>query len=332
MKLLTIVIPAYNVEKYLNDAISPYLKLNFVKYLEVLIVNDGSKDRTLQLAKEYEKKYPDFIKVIDKQNGGHGSAINAGIERATGKYFKVVDGDDWVDANVLDKLLGSLETTESDMIATGFVIIYEDIKQKEEVHICNVEYGKEYQFSDICGRIDYIRMHSTIFRTKILQDNHIRLDEHCFYVDVEHDLFPLKWIKTVVFFDDLLYQYRIGRPGQSVNIKSMIKNRENHDRVIKRIIDLIRDDTLPKSVKDYMEKKLENMINIQYSILFAMKAGKKERQELMEYDEWLKKNNRELYNSITQKKILLMRKMKFWNYYFVKLLYKLSGKRIDYIK
>ena len=331
-KILTITVPSYNTEKYIDECMPFLLDDSIVDDIEILVVSDGSKDKTVEVATKWSEKYPQTIRVIEKENGGHGSTINRGILEARGKYFKVVDGDDWVDANVLDKLLGSLETTESDMIATGFVIIYEDIKQKEEVHICNVEYGKEYQFSDICGRIDYIRMHSTIFRTKILQDNHIRLDEHCFYVDVEHDLFPLKWIKTVVFFDDLLYQYRIGRPGQSVNIKSMIKNRENHDRVIKRIIDLIRDDTLPKSVKDYMEKKLDNMINIQYSILFAMKAGKKERQELMEYDEWLKKNNRELYNSITQKKILLMRKMKFWNYYFVKLLYKLSGKRIDYIK
>jgi len=332
VKLLSIIIPSYNVEKYIKDAIAPYLELDFTKRIEVLIVNDGSKDNTLQLAKQYEEQNPNMIKVIDKKNGGHGSAINAGIEHAKGKYFKVVDGDDWVDAKVLDKLLDSLASLDVDMIATGYTIVYEGMKEKEEIHIDQVEYGKEYQFLDICEKIEHIGMHSIIYRTQILKENRIHLDEHCFYVDVEYNLFPLKAVRSIVFYDELLYQYRIGRLGQSVDIQSMIKNRENHHKVIKRIMHWINTEDLEKPVKHYAEKRLEGMIDIQYLILFCAGTGKKEKEELVGYDTWLKKNNRKLYNAVNQKKILLMRKMDFRNYYIVKFLYLLTGKKIKHIK
>ena len=333
MKLLSIVIPAYNVEKYLADAMKPYLEMSDPQRVEVLIVNDGSKDKTLEVARRYEEKLPGIVKVIDKKNGGHGSTINVGIQKATGKYFKVVDGDDWVDTKALEKMLEYMKNINSDMIATAYNMIYEDIQKEEEVHIRNVEYGKEYEFSVICEKIEYIRMHSTIFKTSVLRENKIRLDEHCFYVDVEHDLLPLKWVKTITFYDEVFYQYRLGRPGQSVNMQSMIKNRENHERVIKRIVKYNRDNQLPETVRKYIDKKLDNMIGFQYTILFACGSGKSEKRELMEFDKWLKKNANHLYCHVQQKKILLLRKFGFRNYYFVKFLYKFLGKHEEqYVK
>ena len=332
MKLLTIVIPAYNVEKYLDEAIAPYEKMSHPERVEILIVNDGSTDGTLKKAREYEEKYPEFVKVIDKENGGHGSTINAGIRQASGKYFKVVDGDDWVDTKALENLLNVMEDTTVDLIATGFVIVYEDTDETEEIHIKNVEYGKKYQFENICARIDYIRMHSAIFRTQILKDNKITLDEHCFYVDVEHDLLPIKWIHTVAFYDELLYRYRIGRPGQSVNMKSMIKNRENHERVIKRILNMLKSEQYSASVQEYVYKKLENMIGFQYSILIALGCDRNAKSELVEFDKWLKSADKRLYASVKQKKVFLMRIMNFHDYYVVQFLYRLFGKKDEYVK
>ena len=333
MILLTIIIPAYNVEKYLDEALAPYFQIKDTKYLEILIINDGSLDNTLQLANKYEKDYPELIKVINKKNGGHGSAINTGVKYARGKYFKVVDGDDWVDTNALEKLLQILAIVNSDMVATGFTIVCEDVGQKEEVHIRNVEYGKEYYFENICSSIEYIRMHSLFYKTQIWLENHIVLDEHCFYVDVEHDLLPLVWAKTIIFYHELLYQYRIGRPGQSVSMKSMIKNRENHMRVIRRIMNLFKDNSLPDSVNVYIERRIANMVCVQYSILFAAGTGENERKELLEFDRWVKLNNRKVYSLEKQKKILLMRMMGFRNYYIVKFFYRLLGKKEnDYVK
>lgn len=332
MKLLSIVIPAYNVEKYLDEAMAPYLKLKNPERIEVLIVNDGSKDGTLSLAKKYENEYPDFIKVIDKENGGHGSTINAGIREATGKYFKVVDGDDWVDTKALEHLLEIMEQSNSDMIATGFVIVCQDVDQKEVIHIENVDYGKEYHFKDICAQIDYIRMHSTIFRTEILQKNHVELDEHCFYVDVEHDLYPLRWIDTITFYDELLYRYRIGRPGQSVSMKGMVKNRENHERVLRHVLKMVDEYAFPETVKEYIMKKLEVMVSLQYSTLFYLGVNSAAKKELMAFDHWLKNANQRLYRSVPQKKIWLLRMSGFRGYYMVQFIYQLIGKKEEYVK
>ena len=332
MKLLTIIIPAYNVEKYLDDAMAPYLQIENPNNRDILIINDGSQDSTLYIAEKYEKIYSEFVKKVNKENGGHGSAINAGVRHARGKYFKVVDGDDWVDVEALRNILKILEICDSDMVVTGFEMVYEDINQKEAIHIRNIEYGRKYKFDEICSQIDYVRMHSTIFKTEIWIKNNIRLDEHCFYVDVEHDLLPLKWIKTVVFYDELLYQYRIGHSGQSVNIKSMIKNRENHMRVIKQVISLIKDESISSSLKDYIGKKLQNMLEIQYTILFSAEIGENEKKELKEFDDWLKRNYEKIYYSIKQKKILLLRKTRFKGYYIIKFIHHYFGKKEKYIK
>ena len=104
-KILTVTIPAYNVEKYMDEVLPTFLEESILNKIEILIVNDGSKDGTSKKGKQYEQQYPAVIRLIDKENGGHGSTINKGIELATGKYFKVVDGDDWVDTHALIQML-----------------------------------------------------------------------------------------------------------------------------------------------------------------------------------------------------------------------------------
>ena len=115
-KLLTVVIPAYNIEKYEEQCLSSFVKPKALPEIEVLVVNDGSSDRTVEIAEKYVQKYPDIFRVINKENGGHGSTINRGIEEARGTYFKVVDGDDWVDGAAFGKLVRFLHTAKSDFI------------------------------------------------------------------------------------------------------------------------------------------------------------------------------------------------------------------------
>ena len=124
-KILSVVIPTYNMEKYLKICLDSFIYDDKAHDLEVLIVNDGSKDNSLKIAQEYETKYPNIFKVIDKENGGHGSTINAGLKVATGKYFKAVDADDWVDTKELAKLLDYLKTADVDCVLTDFTFFYE---------------------------------------------------------------------------------------------------------------------------------------------------------------------------------------------------------------
>lgn len=128
-KLLTISIAAYNVAPYLSKTLSSLIIDKNLDRLEVLIINDGSKDETSDIAEEFVKKYPQTFVLINKKNGGHGSTINAGIENATGKYFKVLDGDDWLDPQGLEKLLYKLDKTNADLVLTDRVNVYETRKE-----------------------------------------------------------------------------------------------------------------------------------------------------------------------------------------------------------
>lgn len=108
-KILTIVIPTYNMQDYLRRCLdSLIVPEEQMQLLEVLVVNDGSKDNSSAIAHEYQDKYPGTFRVIDKENGNYGSCVNRGLKEATGKYIKILDADDWFDT----KALTSFVTTQ----------------------------------------------------------------------------------------------------------------------------------------------------------------------------------------------------------------------------
>ena len=123
MKLLTFAIPSYNSQDYMEHCILSLLPGG--DDVEILIVDDGSKDRTAEIADEYERKYPGIVRAIHQENGGHGEAVNAGIRNATGLFFKVVDSDDWVDYEAYMKILKKLrELAGGDTVLDMFIANY----------------------------------------------------------------------------------------------------------------------------------------------------------------------------------------------------------------
>lgn len=119
-KILTVVVPTYNAEKYLEKNLNSLCVEEVLSEIEVIIVNDGSTDSSINIANKYAEKYPDSYKVITKENGGHGSGINCGIKYAQGYYFKVLDADDWVDKNALKNLVNYLKVCDDDIVYSGF--------------------------------------------------------------------------------------------------------------------------------------------------------------------------------------------------------------------
>ena len=167
-KILTISIAAYNVEKYLEKALNSLIVDNIEK-LEVLIVNDGSKDNTVKIVNSFVMQYPDTFKLIDKKNGGYGSTINEGIKNATGKYFKQLDGDDWYEKDNLNKYLNDLEKLDSDMVYTPYDLFYEnngECKKCPEILNCNVG---TYKLDDSINGFPILKMHALTYKTDILK-------------------------------------------------------------------------------------------------------------------------------------------------------------------
>ena len=212
--------------------------------VEILIVDDGSKDSTPEIADAYAKKYPGIVRAIHQENGGHGEAVNAGIRNATGLFFKVVDSDDWVDAEAYAKILDKLRDLAGgaktlDMFVANYVYEKEGAKHKKVMHYSFLPKDRMFTWSEV-GHIhkgQYILMHSVIYRTQLLRDCGLELPKHTFYVDNIYVYTPLPSVKNMYYMDVDFYRYFIGREDQSVNEKVMIGRIDQQIRVNKIMVD-----------------------------------------------------------------------------------------------
>ena len=242
MKLLTVAIPCYNSEDYMEKSIRS--ALNGGEKVEVLIIDDGSTDSTLEIARKYEKKFPSIVKVIHKENGGHGDAVNTGIKNATGLYFKVLDSDDVLGKKAMAKVLAFLEKAvekdyDIDMVITNFMYDKQGVKRKKIMKYKSaMPVEKVITWDDVkLGQTQYLLMHSVMYRTKVLRESGLELPKHTFYVDNIYVFTPLPYVKKIYYLDVVFYKYYIGRDDQSVNESVMIKRLDQQYRVTKIMLD-----------------------------------------------------------------------------------------------
>jgi glycosyltransferase involved in cell wall biosynthesis len=242
-KTLTFVIPAYNMESYLDRCVNSLLSASDTSDLEVLIVDDGSKDGTLAYAQKLEHNNPGIVRAIHQENKGHGGAVNTGIAAARGMYVKVVDADDWVDPQSIDIVLATLRDqrgTEQpiDMLVTNYVYDKVSKRYKHTVNFRRVmQPGRILGWDDLgrFGLAQYIIMHALTFRTEVVRASGLTLPEHTFYVDFYYSYQPFPWVKRMQYLDVPFYHYFIGREGQSVQTNVMIR-RVDQLRLVNRLM------------------------------------------------------------------------------------------------
>lgn len=304
MKLLTAAIPCYNSAAYMSHAIDTLVSGG--DEMEIIIVNDGSTDDTQGIAEEYQSRYPGIVKVIRQENGGHGEAVNTGLANATGLYFKVVDSDDWVNENALMQVMEVLKNliadgSSPDLFLTNYVYEKIDAKKKKVINY-NWALPKDQIFTwdDMMHfkQSQNILMHSTIYRTKLLQSCGIRLPKHTFYVDNIFVYQPLPFVKTLYYMDVNLYRYFIGRVDQSVNEQVMIRRIDQQLKITKIMIESHNVFQIKsKKLQNYMIKYLSMMMTV--SSVFLIKEGSDEslskKQDLWDY---LKSYDKHLYKRI----------------------------------
>lgn len=332
-KILTVVIPSYNVEKFLNQTLDSFIcDEDTMKKFEVIVVDDGSKDNTAKIGKEYADKYPDTFRVISKENGGHGSTINCGIRNAVGKYFKVVDGDDWVNTPDFVKLVEDLEKTESEYVFTNYYEYYDDVNRQKAVDFPQFKDGTEYDFADVANKV-YIPMHALMIKTSVLKDNNIVIDEKCFYVDVEYVMFPVPFVNKVTFLDLHVYMYRLALSTQSVSILGFQKHINDHLRVTFHMFDFYRDyissDKADSAKADYMRTCIADLIITQGAIYSSYPDSDMEnRKRFMEFDRKAKELSPEIYelSSVKSGKLRMLRKYNFKHYRLIQSLSRLHFK------
>ena len=301
MKLLTITVPSYNVEKTLSPTLDSLCIEDFIDKLDIIVIDDGSSDRTQEIAQGFALRYPDSVRVVRKANGGHGSTINKGIELAQGRYFKVVDGDDQLDRKGFSALVKLLESTDADLVAAHYQKV---IVNSEEAPIPmrfeGVAFGKIYRFQELSlhGNI-YFGIHSLTIKTSILKENNVRVQEHTFYVDVEYGLLPIPYVNTVEFLDETVYCYYIGNSGQSID--------EDHYRVVKRMVSFACLCKADAPHLQYIGSVLRKLCFTHYMLAaFYDDDVKRGKSRAREFDAWLKENDSKLYQEMNRSMYIRM--------------------------
>ena len=305
MKLLSFAIPCYNSAAYMEKCIKSCLAGG--DDVEIIIVDDGStKDDTLKIAKEYEAKYPNIVKAVHQENGGHGQAVNTGLANATGMFFKVVDSDDWVDVKSYKKILTKLksfveEDDLPDMLIANYVYEKVGAKRKKVIHYENALPVDRMFGWDEMGhfKVDqYILMHSVIYRTQLIKEFGLKLPEHTFYVDNIFVFEPLPVVQKMYYMNVNFYRYFIGREDQSVNETVMISRIDQQLRVTRRLIDsYLGNKPVNERCRKYMVTYLRIMMEV--SSIFLIISGTDEnlvkKKELWKY---VKDSDSKLYKEL----------------------------------
>lgn len=233
-KILSISVAAYNVENVLGTCLDSLAQSRYLDDIEVLVINDGSKDNTAAIAKEYQDKYPKSFFLVDKENGGHGSTINESIKRAHGKYFKVLDGDDWVDVKEFDGFIEDLFRCEADLMVNDYNEVYVNKNIRRKI-IDAYDLNNKYDIKDMDSN-NIVPMHSITVRTDKLQQHKFRMSEHKFYADTEYVFLVLSVVSTFQVSNKCVYQYRLGREGQSVSPDGLYNHIEDMLYIESRLI------------------------------------------------------------------------------------------------
>ena len=290
MKILSVGIPCYNSMEYMHNAIESALVCK--EDVEIIIVNDGSKDKTNEIGKKYAQMYPDTVKYVEQENGGHGEAVNTGLKNATGVYYKVLDSDDWFDKESLKRVVSKLKEFVENKVELDMMVVNYVYEKPSENITKPIRYNSALAVNKRIGWDEIKRfkvqqnllMHAVIYRSELLRECKLELPKHTFYVDNLFVYQPLPHVKTLYYMDENLYRYFIGRGDQSVNETIMISRLDQQLRVNKMMAEYCDLEKIEsKKLKNYMVQFLTMVSTV--STVLALKSNTKENIQ-KKYDLW----------------------------------------------
>ena len=289
-KVLTVSIASYNTERFIDETVrSLFADAAHMEKLEIIIVNDGSKDQTSDLAHKLAKEYPGTVLVIDKENGGYGSTINASLAIARGKYYKLLDGDDWYETAVLPEFLDFLEDADADMVVSPYYEV-RDSRKLVDHHAEIPGHTVPYEAFRLQNR--FLAMHEIAIKTDSLRALGKKIAEHCFYTDTEYAFYCILASETIARFEKPVYLYRLGVEGQSVSLEGTRKHYKEMPIVAMRIMkacsdsdEAARNTTNKKAILDH---NVCRTIYHTFMFYMALENPLDYKKELMDLDHQIK--------------------------------------------
>lgn len=302
-KILSISVAAYNMEKLIRQNLDSFVHSAVAKDVEVLVIDDGSKDSTAEIVREYERKYPDTVRLIQQENAGPGSTVNRGMEHATGKYFRMVDADDWVGEG-FDLFVQTLKTIDVDMVLSDYMMVDDKTSEQRLCRVQGIPAGQVLNFEDVCASLS-LAMHCTTFRTELLQTNNIRLFNG-FYTDMQYLMFPTPYVKTIYYADCTVYMYRVSLSGQSMSAASMQRNWKMHDDMLFSLVKLYQDyvamPSFCQNVADYIAARTASLAGTEMGTLLSFEPNGENKKRLYDFLKRLQDGPSDIYRRFARLK------------------------------
>ena len=290
------------MEKYIGKCLDSLLIPEFDQ-VEVLVVNDGSKDRSSEIAHGYAERYPGSIRVIDKANGNYGSCINAALPLCTGRYVKILDADDTFDTEAFSEFVKALIGIDSDVVITEYVVHDENgrIRVHEPYDRTGLQFGKAESLKTAISRFGntWIQMHQIAYKVSVLKSINYRQTEGISYTDTEWAIIPLYNCRNITFLDLVVYRYLTGRDGQTMAPERISNSISQLIMVFKRLVDFYVDHP------EYNVLKSSLLLMVFYRLEFLSFAllknwGPPVAKQFHEFDGYLRLNCPELYSRMNE--------------------------------
>lgn len=315
-KILTIIIPTYNMEKYLSACLDSLI-VPSLDEVEVLVINDGSTDSSLEIASEYSRRYPNVFRVVDKSNGNYGSCINRGLSESTGKYIKILDADDCFDGENFELFISFLKSQDADMVVSSYAIT-DECRAIKSIKNAPVNISCASFESMVSVLTDWnLAMHAVAYNAKIFHNLNYHQTEGISFTDIEWIFAPLSRIHTISFFPQVVYKYMLGRDGQTMGFKNPVKSAKDMfqmlDGIVKVYVGMIGE--LDAAHKKYYELFLKKNLPYYYKIFTVIYRNKEIDDIIKKFDENLKTSIPEIYlymNTLTARKYFPFHYIDYW--------------------
>ena len=317
-KILTVVIPTYNMEKYLRYCLDSLCVVQEGEALEVLIINDGSNDASSVIGHEYERKQPEIFRVIDKENGNYGSCVNRGLAEAKGKYIKILDADDSFDTANFEKFIDFLKETDADLVLSDFAVV-DTQRTIRKIIRYNLGEGKMFRMDDVCNTFVFrnMQMHAVTYKRKNLIDLNYKQTEGISYTDQQWIFIPMITVKTVAYFDGYVYKYLVGRAGQTMNPEVKLRNITHTLRCaldMASVYEQYKPVFLNSPVNEYLKARIIPFAKEIY--VFALTHyNDRTKRLLIDFDEELKSRSQYIYHLIGSKEVSSFKGFEYITYW-----------------
>jgi glycosyltransferase involved in cell wall biosynthesis len=275
--------------------------------IEVIVVNDGSHDKTQAIAEAYRDKFLQSVVLINKANGHYGSCINAALKIATGKYFRPLDADDWFDSKAFVYYVTKLQNISVDMVLTNYsteygkkVASHKMLFEKDVKNMCP-EQENDFLRHNFGNAQKLFVMHAVTYRTEVLHTANLRCSEGICYTDSEYIFYPLEYVKTFTYINIVLYKYYVERDGQSVSIEATVKNRNHYYLILSRIIEYlaVKNNCLEGQARNLQYMKLGYICRYYYSVILChVGRNPDDNKKLATIDAGIKKLDEAFYDSL----------------------------------